>query len=145
MFFFYDPSWSELIRVQFYFIFIFLFDPSWSELILPGLAVPVDPVRLLYLPRRISHFLPYPPPPPGGGTASSFSSQITNSWGQGCLNSQAPAKEIKIGGQMDGAVGIDLCIRKSSSLSICFFGWDALNNLITHIQVRHSIKIFSQF
>ena len=59
--------------------------------------------------------------------------------------SQAPAKEIKIGGQMDGAVGSDLCIRKSSSLSICFFGWDALNNLITHIQVRHSIKIFTQF
>ena len=85
------------------------------------------------------------PPPPGGGTAGSFSSQMTNSWGQGCLNSQAPAKEIKIGGQMDGAVGIDLCIRKSLSLSICFFGWDALNNLITHIQVCHSIKIFSQF
>ena len=39
--------WSELIRVQFYFIFIFLFDPSWSG---PGLAVRVDPVRLLYLP-----------------------------------------------------------------------------------------------
>ena len=32
---FYNPScfflWSELIRVQFYFIFIFLLDPSWSE------------------------------------------------------------------------------------------------------------------
>ena len=42
--------WSEFIRVQFYFIFIFLFDPSWFELILPGLAVRVDPVRLLYLP-----------------------------------------------------------------------------------------------
>ena len=25
-------------------------DPSWSELIRPGLAVRVDPVRLLYLP-----------------------------------------------------------------------------------------------
>ena len=33
-----------MIRVQFYFIFIFLFDPSWSE------SVRVDPVRLLYLP-----------------------------------------------------------------------------------------------
>ena len=41
---------SELIRVQFYFIFIFLFDPSWSELIRPGLAIRVDPVQLLYLP-----------------------------------------------------------------------------------------------
>ena len=41
---------SELIRVQFYFLFLFLFDPSWSELIQPGLAVRVDPVRLLYLP-----------------------------------------------------------------------------------------------
>ena len=85
------------------------------------------------------------PPPPPRGTASSFSSQMTNSWGQGCLNSQAPAKEIKIGGQMDGAVGIDLCIRKSSSLSICPFGWDAMNNLTTHIGVRHSIKICTQF
>ena len=36
--------WSELIRVQLYFIFIFLFDPSWSE------SIRVDPVRLLYLP-----------------------------------------------------------------------------------------------
>ena len=44
--------WSELIRVQFYFIFIFLFDPSRSELIRPGLAVRVDPVRLLYLPTK---------------------------------------------------------------------------------------------
>ena len=32
--------WSELIRVQFYFIFIFLFDPSRSELMIPWLAVP---------------------------------------------------------------------------------------------------------
>ena len=39
---------SELIRVQFYFISIFLFDPSWPELIRPGVAVRVDPVRLLY-------------------------------------------------------------------------------------------------
>ena len=31
--------WSELIRVQFYFIFIFLFDPSWSE------SIRVDPTR----------------------------------------------------------------------------------------------------
>ena len=46
---------------------------------------------------------------------------------------------------MDGAVGIDLCVRKPSSLSICPFGWDAPNNLITHIQVRHSIKICTQF
>ena len=42
--------WSELTRVQFYFILIFLFDPSRSELIRPGLAVRVDPVWLLYLP-----------------------------------------------------------------------------------------------
>ena len=34
--FFYCP---ELIRVQFYFIFIFLFDPSWSE------SIRVDPTR----------------------------------------------------------------------------------------------------
>ena len=70
---------------------------------------------------------------------------MTNSWGQGCLNSQAPVKEIKIGGQMGGAVGIDLCIRKSSSLSICPFGWDTMNNRTTHIGVRHSIKICTQF
>ena len=49
--------WSELIRVQFYFIFIFLFDPSRSELIWPGLAVRVDPVRLLSLPIQTSGFL----------------------------------------------------------------------------------------
>ena len=41
---FYDPSfffflWSEFIRVQFYFIFIFLFDPIWSE------SIRVDPTR----------------------------------------------------------------------------------------------------
>ena len=30
-------DWSELIRVQFYFIFIFLFDPSWSK------SIRVDP------------------------------------------------------------------------------------------------------
>ena len=41
---------SELIRVHFYFIFIFLFDPSRSELIQPGQAVRVDPVRLLFVP-----------------------------------------------------------------------------------------------
>ena len=51
-----------MIRVRFYFIFIFLFDSSWSdliqvgpsrsELIRPGLAVRVDPVRLLYLPSK---------------------------------------------------------------------------------------------
>ena len=52
------PNWSESSFILFYFIllyFIFLFDPSWSgpsrsELIRPGLAVRVDPVRLLYLP-----------------------------------------------------------------------------------------------
>ena len=42
--------WSELILVQFHFIFIFLFDPSQSELIWSGLAVRGDPVQLLYLP-----------------------------------------------------------------------------------------------
>ena len=145
---FYNPSCFFMIRVDpspvlFYFYFfirseLVRVDPTWTGS--PSWSGPT-----FVLPRCISHFLPYPPPGGGGGTASSFSSQMTNSWGQGCLNSQAPAKEIKIGGQMDGAVGIDLCIRKSSSLSICFFGWDALNNLITHIQVRHSIKIFSQF
>ena len=41
-------------RVQFYFILFFLFDPSWSELIRPGLAVRVDPVRLLYLPYNLN-------------------------------------------------------------------------------------------
>ena len=41
------PSWSQSNLVSF---FIFLFDPSWSESIRPGLAVRVDPVRLLYLP-----------------------------------------------------------------------------------------------
>ena len=58
---FYNPScfflWSELIRVQFYFIFIFYsirVSPSRSELIRPGLAVLVDPVRLLYLPKEIN-------------------------------------------------------------------------------------------
>ena len=43
--------WSPLIRVQFYFIFIFSFDPSLSELIRPALTVRVHPVRLLYLPQ----------------------------------------------------------------------------------------------
>ena len=48
---FYNPGcFFFMIRVQFYFIFIFLFDPSRSELIRPGLAVRVDPVRLLYPP-----------------------------------------------------------------------------------------------
>ena len=102
-----------------------------------------DRLLLLQGASVISFHTPTPPPP--GGTAYSFSSQMTNSWGQGCLNSQAPAKEIKIGGQMGGAVGIDLCIRKSSSLSICPFGWDTMNNRTTHIGVRHSIKICTQF
>ena len=44
--------WSEFILVQFYCIFIFLFDPSRSQLIRPGMAVWVDPVRLLYLPHK---------------------------------------------------------------------------------------------
>ena len=40
LFYFYFFIRSELVRV----------DPSRSELIRPGLAVRVDPVRLLYLP-----------------------------------------------------------------------------------------------
>ena len=44
--FFLDSSRSESIRV----------DPSWSELMRPGLAVRVDPVRLLYLPYENRHF-----------------------------------------------------------------------------------------
>ena len=43
LFFFLWPElfflWSEFIRVQFYFIFIFLFDPGWSE------SIRVDPTR----------------------------------------------------------------------------------------------------
>ena len=35
----FSSLWSELIRVEFYFIFIFLFDPSWSE------SIRVDPTR----------------------------------------------------------------------------------------------------
>ena len=141
MFFFYDPSWSESSFILFLFFYSIRVGLSWSYLDWQSQLIRSDFCTCL----GASVISFHTPPPPGGGTASSFSSQITNSWGQGCLNSQAPAKEIKIGGQMDGAVGIDLCIRKSSSLSICFFGWDALNNLITHIQVRHSIKIFTQF
>ena len=41
----FSSLWSELIRVEFYFIFIFLFDPSRSELIRPALAVRVDLVQ----------------------------------------------------------------------------------------------------
>ena len=51
LFFLIAPSWSESNFILF---FIFLFGirigPSRSELIRPGLAVRVDPVRLLYLP-----------------------------------------------------------------------------------------------
>ena len=43
--------WSELIQVQFCFIFIFLFDPSWSE------SIRVDLVRLLYLPLPMCYFV----------------------------------------------------------------------------------------
>ena len=59
---FYNPScfllWSELIRVQFYFILFFYsirVGSSRSELIRPGLAVRVDPhpVRLLYPPIEV--------------------------------------------------------------------------------------------
>jgi len=49
--------WSELIRVQFY--FIFLFDPSWTESIQvdPDWRVRVDPVWLLYLPDSEAYML----------------------------------------------------------------------------------------
>ena len=40
----------------FNFMFFFFYDPSLSELIRPGLAVRVDPVRLLYLPLCSSSF-----------------------------------------------------------------------------------------
>ena len=36
--------------IYFYVFFMMRGDPSWSQLIRPGLAVRVDPVRLLYLP-----------------------------------------------------------------------------------------------
>ena len=48
--FFYDPSWSESNFILFLFFYSIRVGPSRSELIRPGLAVRVDPVRLLYLP-----------------------------------------------------------------------------------------------
>ena len=49
-FFFYDPSLSESNFLSFLFYYSIRVGPSRSELIRPGLAVRVDPVRLLYLP-----------------------------------------------------------------------------------------------
>ena len=48
--FFYDPSWSESYFILFSFFYSIWVGPSQSEWIRPGLAVRVDPVRLLYLP-----------------------------------------------------------------------------------------------
>ena len=48
--FFYDPSLSGSNFISFLFFYSIRFGPSRSELIRPGLAVRVDPVRLLYLP-----------------------------------------------------------------------------------------------
>ena len=48
--FFYDPSLSESNFISFLFFYSIRVGPSRSELIRPGLAVRVDPVRLLYLP-----------------------------------------------------------------------------------------------
>ena len=53
-FFFYDPSWSESSFILFLFFYSIRVGPSRSELIRPGLAVRVNPVRLLYLPLEIS-------------------------------------------------------------------------------------------
>ena len=47
------PSWSESIFILFLFFHSIRVGPSRSELIRPGLAVRVDPVRLLYLPLKI--------------------------------------------------------------------------------------------
>ena len=44
------PSWSESNFILFLFFYSIRVGPSRSELIRPGLAVRVDPVRLLYLP-----------------------------------------------------------------------------------------------
>ena len=44
------PSWSESSFILFLFFYSIRVSPSRSELIRPGLAVRVDPVRLLYLP-----------------------------------------------------------------------------------------------
>ena len=52
-FFFYDPSWSKCMNfILFLFLYSIRVGPSRSELIRPGLTVRVDPVRLLYLPRK---------------------------------------------------------------------------------------------
>ena len=48
--YFYDPSWSESSFILFLFFYSIRVGPSRSKLIRPGLAVRVDPVRLLYLP-----------------------------------------------------------------------------------------------
>ena len=48
--FFYDPSLSESNFISFLFFYSIRDGPSRSELIRPGLAVRVDPGRLLYLP-----------------------------------------------------------------------------------------------
>ena len=46
------PSWSESSFILFLFFYSIRVGPSRSELIRPGLAVRIDPVRLLYLPKR---------------------------------------------------------------------------------------------
>ena len=48
-FLFYNPSWSKSNFILFLFLYSIRVGPSQSELIRPGLAVRVDPVRLLYL------------------------------------------------------------------------------------------------
>ena len=48
--FFYDPSWSESKFILLLFFYSIRVGPSRSESTRPGLAVRVDPVRLLYLP-----------------------------------------------------------------------------------------------
>ena len=50
--FFYDPSWSESNFILFLFFYSIRVGPSRSESIRPGLAVRVDPVRLLYPGKR---------------------------------------------------------------------------------------------
>ena len=49
---FYDPSWSESNFILFLFFYSIRVDSSWS-----GLAVRVDPVRLLYLPDSEAYML----------------------------------------------------------------------------------------
>ena len=55
--FFYDSSWSESNFIFFLFFYSIRVGPSRSELIRPGLAVRVDPVRLLYLPYKLRFVL----------------------------------------------------------------------------------------